>query len=193
MSVLHRSQPCQPWSKGKLVGQKAPLKLKDIWAIRVRLQLRRRVRDLALFNLAIDSKLRACDLVRLRVSDMSHGGQMASRAMVTQQKTRRPVQFEITAMTREAVQTWIQKADLNPSDFLFTSSGRCLTSLSDEAVRQDRPAMGRGRRVGDRILWGTHDTQDEGVTDPSSNPQPQGCPASPRPYEAGEHSAVPRD
>lgn len=121
MSVLHRSQPCQPWNKGKLVGQKAPLKLKDIWAIRVRLQLRKKVRDLALFNLAIDSKLRACDLVRLRVSDVSHGGQMASRAMVMQQKTGRPVQFEITAMTREAVQTWIQKADLNPSDFLFTS------------------------------------------------------------------------
>lgn len=121
MSVLHRSQPCQPWNNGKLVGQKAPLKLKDIWATRVRLQLRNKVRDLALFNLAIDSKLRACDLVRVRVSDVSHGGQMASRAMVMQQKTGRSVQFEITAMTREAVQAWIQKADLNPPDFLFTS------------------------------------------------------------------------
>ncbi len=121
MASLHTSQPRQPWNKGKLVGQKAPLKLKDIWAIRVRLQLRNKVRDLALFNLAIDSKLRACDLVRLRVSDVSHGGQMASRAMVMQQKTGRPVQFEITAMTREAVQVWVQKANLNPSDFLFTS------------------------------------------------------------------------
>lgn len=115
------SQPRQPWNKGKLVGQKAPLKLKDIWAIRVRLQLRDKVRDLALFNLAIDSKLRACDLVKIRVSDVSHGGQMASRAMVMQQKTGRPAQFEITAMTREAVQAWIQKGDLNSSDYLFTS------------------------------------------------------------------------
>ena len=75
MASLHTSQPCQPWNKGTLVGQKAPLKLKDIWAIRVRLQLRDKVRDLALFNLAIDSKLRACDLAKLRVSEVAHGGQ----------------------------------------------------------------------------------------------------------------------
>ena len=80
----------EPWNKGKLVGQKAPLKLKEIWAIRVRLQLSERARDLALFNLAIDSKLRACDLVRLRVSDIAQGGRVASRAMVLQQKTQRP-------------------------------------------------------------------------------------------------------
>ena len=67
----------EPWNKGKLVGQKAPLKLKDIWAIRIRLQISARPRDLALFNLAIDSKLRACDLVKLRVSDVSHGGRVA--------------------------------------------------------------------------------------------------------------------
>lgn len=120
MASLHTSQPYQPWSKGKLVGQKAPLKLKNIWAIRVRLQLRDKVRDLALFNLAIDSKLRACDLVKISVSGVSHGGLMASRAMM-QQKTGRPAQFEIAAMTREAVHAWIKKADLSPSDFLFTS------------------------------------------------------------------------
>ena len=75
MAILRSPQPRQPWNKGKLVGQKAPLKLKDIWAIRIRLQLGHKVRDLALFNLAIDSKLRACDLVKLRVFDVSHGGQ----------------------------------------------------------------------------------------------------------------------
>ncbi|PCI74752.1 MAG: hypothetical protein COB20_14540 [SAR86 cluster bacterium] len=64
----------QPWNKGKLVGQKAPLKLKDIWAIRIRLQMGCRIRDLALFNLGIDSKLRGCDLVKLRVCDISNGG-----------------------------------------------------------------------------------------------------------------------
>lgn len=114
-------QPHQPWNKGKVVGQKAPLKLRDIWAIRVRLQLRNEVRDLALFNLAIDSRLRACDLVKLRVSDVTHSGQVASRATVMQQKTRRPVQCEITSMTREAVQVWIRQANLTPSDYLFTS------------------------------------------------------------------------
>ena len=86
----------EPWNKGKLVGQKAPLKLKDIWAIRVRLQLSNHTRDLALFNLAIDSKLRACDLVKLRVRDVSHGERIAGRTIVMQQKTQRPVQFEIT-------------------------------------------------------------------------------------------------
>jgi len=86
----------EPWNKGKLVGQKAPLKLKEIWAIRIRLQISGNRRDLALFNLAIDSKLRACDLVKIRVRDVSHGDRITPRAIVMQQKTRRPVQFELT-------------------------------------------------------------------------------------------------
>jgi hypothetical protein len=89
-----------PWNKGKPVGQKAPLKLKEIWAIRVRLQMCRDPRALALFNLAIDSKLRGCDLVRLSVRDICQGSIVASRATVIQQKTQHPVQFEITAQTR---------------------------------------------------------------------------------------------
>src|SRR6185503_3974533 len=91
----------EPWNKGKLVGQKAPFKLKDIWALRVRLQMEGRVRELALFNLGIDSKLRGCDLVGLKVRDVCHGDQVASRAMVMQHKTQRPVQFEITPATRD--------------------------------------------------------------------------------------------
>ena len=86
----------EPWNKGKLVGQKAPFKLKDIWALRVRLQMEERVRELALFNLGIDSKLRGCDLVALKVREVCHGDQVASRAVVMQHKTQRPVQFEIT-------------------------------------------------------------------------------------------------
>jgi hypothetical protein len=84
---IHAASQRVPWNKGKLVGQKAPLKLKDIWAIRVRLQIGSRTRELALFNLAIDSKLRSCDLVRLRVRDVCHGNVVAARAMVMQQKT----------------------------------------------------------------------------------------------------------
>jgi integrase len=92
MNVVGLAAPTrQPWNKDKLVGQKAPLRLRDIWAIRVRLQLRTAVRDLALFNLAIDSKLRACDLVNLRVRDIAHGERIAQRAIVRQQKTQRPV------------------------------------------------------------------------------------------------------
>lgn len=99
-NVVHR----EPWNKGKLVGQKAPFKLKDIWALRVRLQMEGRVRELALFDLGIDSKLRGCDLVGLRVRDVCHGDQVASRAIVGQHKTQRSVQFEITPAARDAVQ-----------------------------------------------------------------------------------------
>jgi hypothetical protein len=101
-----------PWNKGKLVGQKAPLKLKDIWAIRVRLQIGRRIRELALFNLAIDSKLRSCDLVRLRVRDVCHAHVVASRTIVMQQKTQRSVQFEITDQTRESLAAWIRSCGI---------------------------------------------------------------------------------
>ena len=111
----------EPWNKGKIVGQKAPFKLKDIWAIRVRLQMERRVRELALFDLGIDSKLRACDLVRLRVRDICHGDRVSTRAIVMQQKTEHAVQFEITAPTRDAVQAWIGKAGLATEDYLFPS------------------------------------------------------------------------
>lgn len=120
----------EPWNKGKLVGQKAPLKLKDIWAIRVRLQISSCTRDLALFNLAIDSKLRASDLVKLRVRDVSHGERVGARAIVMQQKTQRPVQFEITEQTRDAVASWIAHAQLRPEDFLFPSRVHTSPHLS---------------------------------------------------------------
>ncbi|WP_234194246.1 tyrosine-type recombinase/integrase [Pseudacidovorax sp. NFM-22] len=111
----------EPWNNGKIVGQKAPLKPKDIWALRVRLQMENRTRELALLILGIDSKLRGCDLVALKVRDVCHGDQVASRAVVMQQKTRRPVQFEMTAATREALQSWIKARCLRSEDFLFPS------------------------------------------------------------------------
>lgn len=117
-SISHHHEP---WNKGKLIGQKAPLKLKEIWAIRVRLELSQRTRDLALFNLAIDSKLRACDLVKLKVRDISHGDRVTSRAIVMQQKTSRPVQFEITEQTRKSISEWLKLADLKSDNFLFPS------------------------------------------------------------------------
>lgn len=115
--AVHR----EPWNKGKIVGQKTPFKLKDIWALRVRLQMEGQARELALFNLGIDSKLRGCDLVALKVRDVWHGDQMASRATVMQHKTNRPVQFEITQPTRDALQAWIKQTGLKPEDFLFPS------------------------------------------------------------------------
>ena len=110
-----------PWNRGKLIGQKPPLKPKEVWAIRIRLQLDSRRRDLALFNLALDSKLRACDLVKLRISDAMQGNSMSTRAMILQQKTNQPVRFEITEQTRTALSDWIEVAQLNHRDYLFPS------------------------------------------------------------------------
>ncbi len=110
-----------PWNKGVIVGQKSPFKLKEIWAIRVRLQLQHRVRELAMFDLGLDSKLRACDLVKMRVRDICHGEHVSPRATVMQQKTSRPVQFEITQPTRDAVSNWIKEAKLGQEDYLFPS------------------------------------------------------------------------
>ena len=110
-----------PWNKGKIVGQKAPLELREIWAIRVRLQPGSHLRDLAPFNLAIDSKLRACDLLGIRICDIAHESHVNSRVVVMQQKARRPVQFEITEMSRDALQAWTRTAGLRGPDFLFPS------------------------------------------------------------------------
>ena len=145
----------EPWNKGKLVGQKSPLRLKDIWAIRIRLQLAQRTRELALFNLAVDSKLRSCDLVRLRVRDVTHGERVTSRAMVMQQKTRRPVQFEITEQTREAVATWVAHARLRSEDFMFPSRLRASPHLSTRQYA--RIVQSWVREIGlDPAAYGTH-------------------------------------
>jgi len=89
-----------PWNKGKLIGPRPPLKQRYVWAIRTRLQIERQVRDLALFNLAVDSKLRGCDLVAIRVDDVAPNGYAIERASVRQRKTGRPVRFELTEQTR---------------------------------------------------------------------------------------------
>ncbi|WP_246729170.1 tyrosine-type recombinase/integrase [Methylosinus sp. RM1] len=110
-----------PWNKGRLLGQKRPLRPKDVWTIRVRLQLESRKRDLAMFNLAIDSKLRGCDLVRLQVSDVYIGGRVRDRAVVIQKKTGRSVQFEVTEQTRRSVQEWLDGRDVVNGGYLFPS------------------------------------------------------------------------
>jgi integrase len=151
LAAPHRS----PWNKGKLVGQKAPLRLKEIWAIRIRLQRAERTRELALFNLAVDSKLRACDLVRLRVRDVTHGDRMALRTIVMQQKTQRPVQFEITEQTRDALAAWIRCSSLHSDAFLFPSRTHASPHLS---TRQYARIVRRWvHEIGlDPAAYGTH-------------------------------------
>jgi len=131
--MFHRSSsnaPSVPWNKGKLMGQKLPLSMQEIWSIRIRLQSIGNLRDLALFNLAIDSKLRACDLLSLRVSDVASGKEVQSRAIIRQQKTKRPVRFEITARTRKSVEEWMEAQDLKGGDYLFPSRLRSSPHLS---------------------------------------------------------------
>lgn len=145
----------EPWNKGKLIGQKPPLKPKDIWAIRIHLQNEHQVRDLALFNLAIDSKLRGCDLVKLRVRDITHGNQILARAMVMQRKTQGPVQFELTEPTRSAISAWIEKGHLKAEQYLFPnrigSSPHVSTRQYARILHQWVASIGL-----DSSVYGTH-------------------------------------
>ena len=144
-----------PWNKGRLIGQRPPLKQKEVWAIRIRLQLAHEVRDLALFNLAIDSKLRGCDLVKLRVCDVMQGARVSARAMVMQQKTHRPVQFEITDQTRDAVGNWITQERLRAEDYLFPSR---ITKSPHLSTRQYARILNYwvGSIGLDPAIYGTH-------------------------------------
>jgi len=147
--------PRSPWNKGKLIGQKPPLKLQEIWTLRTRLQLAGETRELALFNLAIDSKLRGCDLVGLRVQDIVHGEHVLARASVTQRKTGEPVRFELGQQTREAVAAWIAQAKLSPGDYLFPSRQHNSPHLS---TRQYGRIVKRWVALfgGDPQAYGTH-------------------------------------
>ena len=111
-------------------GAKLALRPMHVWALRVRLQLARRVRDLALFDLAIDSKLRGCDVVALRLNDIIIGGTVRRRAMVLQRKTGRPVQFEITDQTRRSLSEWLDVRRLRTSGWVFPSRMRLDQHLS---------------------------------------------------------------
>jgi Phage integrase family len=109
----------QPWNKGLLVGQKKPLEPKHVWSIRVRLEIAKSMRDLVIFNLAIDSKLRTCDLVKLRLDDVCSGTNVRRRTTIVQKKTGRPVQFEISDQSRNSVEAWLPTLRAIGSRYLF--------------------------------------------------------------------------
>ncbi|ANP48141.1 tyrosine-type recombinase/integrase [Candidatus Viadribacter manganicus] len=140
---------------GKLTGQKPALKMKEVWSIRARLELKKRVRDLALFNLAIDSKLRACDLTALTVEDVAAGGEVKTRGIIVQKKTGRPVQFEITEQTRVAIRNLMSRHYLRSSDFLFQS--RLVSSPHLSTRQYARIVQGWVRSIGlNPATYGTH-------------------------------------
>jgi len=119
-----------PWNKGKLIGARPPLKPKHVWAIRTLLQMEKQTRDLALFNLAIDSKLRGCDVVAVKVDDVAPNGYALDRATVRQRKTGRPVRFELTEQTRQAIDDYIRLVSKKSGEYLFTGrrSGQGMTT-----------------------------------------------------------------
>ena len=118
------------WNRGRVVGQKRPLKPKEVWTIRVQLQMKRSKRDLALFNLAIDNKLRGCDLVALRVDDIAAGGRVRDRAKIIQHKTGRPVQFELMEQTRVSLEKWLTTRPNDRGPYVFPSRVRAEPHLS---------------------------------------------------------------
>src|SRR5215469_10071433 len=160
-AIMHAAIPALvglskvPWNKGRIIGQKRPLKPKEVWTIRVRLQLEQRRRELALFNLAIDSKLRGCDLVRLRMVDVYVGSRVGDRTTVIQQKTGRPVQFEITEQTRAAIRDWLATTALGNDQYLFPSRFRDQPHISTRQYARivDRWVECAGL---DRSAYGTH-------------------------------------
>jgi integrase len=130
-NAMHMSARRTPWNKGKLTGAKPPLRPKHVWSIRTKLQVGGKVRDLAMFNLAIDSKLRGCDVVALKVEDVAPSGYSVDRATVRQKKTGQPVRFELTEQTRQAVDDYLRVAGKKPGEFMFTARrgpGRSMTT-----------------------------------------------------------------
>src|SRR5437870_1548349 len=144
-----------PWNKGKLTGAKPPLRPKHVWSIRTKLQIEGRARDLAMFNLAIDSKLRGCDVVAIRVEDVAASGYTADRATVRQKKTGRPVRFELTELTRQAIDDYIRLAGKKAGEQLFVGrrgQGQCMTTHQYARLVSEWIAS-----IGlDPLLFGTH-------------------------------------
>jgi integrase len=143
-----------PWNKGKLIGPRPPLRQKHVWAIRTRLQIERQVRELALFNLAIDSKLRGCDLVAIRVDDVAPNGYAIERTSVRQRKTGRPVRFELTEQTRQTIDEYLATADKKPGEYLFNGlrRGESMTTRQYARLLADW-LVGIGL---DPYVYGTH-------------------------------------
>jgi integrase len=144
-----------PWNKGKLIGAKPPLRLSQVWSIRTRLLIEGRARDLALLNLAIDSKLRGCDVVALKVEEVAPNGYAVDRAIVRQKKTGRPVKFELTDQTRQAIDDYLKAAGKKPGEHLFTGKrgqSRAMTTRQFARLLADWIA-----RIGlDPKVFGTH-------------------------------------
>src|SRR3954452_16519243 len=167
-----------PWNKGTLTGAKPPLRPKHVWSIRTKLQIESRACDLAMFNLAIDSKLRGCDVVAIRVENVAAGGYTADRATVRQRKTGRPVTFELSEQTRQAVDDYLKATGKRPGEFLFTGRRGPDRSMT---TRQDA-------RLVSEWIGGTH----KSYFDPSADSQPESCSALTRLHQDRKYGPLSR-
>ena len=187
-----QKSPRVPWNKGKLIGAKPPLRPKHVWSIRTRLQVEGRTRDLAMFNLAIDSKLRGCDVVALKVEDVAPHGYAVDRATVRQKKTGRPVKFELTEQTRQAVDDYIELAGKKPGEFLFVGrrgQGQCMTTRQYARLVS---RVDRQHRAGPAALRHPFASANQGDADLPAHGQPAGRAAPARPHQDREHRQLPR-
>ena len=171
------------WNTGFKIGPKKAFQAKEVWEIRFHLQNRGLVRDRALFDLAIDSKLRGCDLVKIRIGDIAAGGEIRRRATVIQQKTGRPVQFEITETARESLSAWLQVRGGTLEDFAFPEQADALPTHWHAAVRSAGQRVGRGDRPAARGVRHPLPAPDEGLADLQENRQPPCRSDSVGPYQ----------
>jgi integrase len=181
-----------PWNKGKLTGAKPPLRPKHVWSIRTKLQIEGRVRDLAMFNLAIDSKLRGCDVVAIRVEDVAAGGYTSDRATVRQKKTGRPVRFELSEQTRQAIDDYLRATRQTAWRVLVHRPLRSWSQYDDPPICTSRLRVDRKCRVGPEAIWHPFIETNKSHPDLSTDRQSQGRPASARTHQDRKHGQISR-
>ena len=179
------------WNKGKLTGPKPPLLPGHVWLIRAKLQLERRTRDLALFNLAIDSKLRGCDLVALRVDDVAPKGHAVDRANVRQRKTGRPVRFELTEVTRQALDDYLRIRDRKAGQCLFPGRRGPRSSSDHATVRTAGIGVGQRHRPRPAQVRDAFHAADQGDPDLQANGESESGPAIAGPHQDRKHRPLP--
>ena len=181
-----------PWNKGKLTGAKPPLRPKDVWSIRTKLQIEGRVRDLAMFNLAIDSKLRGCDVVAIRVEDVAAGGYTADRATVRQKKTGHPVRFELGEQTRQAIDDYLKASNKRPGRVPVHGSSRRECQPDHPPICTPCIGMDPRRRSGPEAVWHTFAATHKSYPDLPADRQSSGRPALAWAYQDRKHGQVSR-
>jgi integrase len=180
-----------PWNKGKLIGAKPPLRPKHVWSIRTRLMVEGRTRELAMFNLAIDSKLRGCDVIALKVEDVAPNGYTIERATVRQRKTGRPVKFELTEQTRQAIEDYLRASGKKPGESIHEPPAKRPLHV-DTPVRASGRRMDWQHRARSEAVRHAFIETDESDSDLPANGKPSGRAAFAWPHEDREYGPLSR-